>query len=116
MPLDGARQQKIAALEAELVGKEASIGDHEVEFGEPEWDGDEVTNVGGSVSFIAGQFFCPICRLRLDSPAELAEAKVSSRWEIEGADYREFLPPSDYDEDAAYDTWREERADRERWR
>jgi hypothetical protein len=92
--------------------KGIASGDFDVEFGEPEWDEGHVTNVSGTVWFTPGQFFCPICRLRLDNPAELAEAKVKPRWEIEDADYREYLPPLEYDEDAAYEAWREERAER----
>lgn len=93
-----------------------AVGDFEVEFGEPEWEDGVVTNVDGVVWFTAGEFFCRICRLRLDNPAELAQAKVNPRWEIEDADYRDYLPPWEYDEDAAYDAWREERAEREGWR
>jgi hypothetical protein len=89
-----------------------AVGDFEVEYG-PTTDWDEagkVTHVEASVWFIAIGFYCRVCRLRLDKQAELTEAKVSERWKVEGADPREYEAPWDYDEDAAYDTWREERA------
>jgi len=97
-----------------------AIGEYNVEYHPSEWDEEtlNVTNVEGVVWFAASGFSCRICRLRLDNFAELAEAKLQPRWEVEGADWRDYAAsaPWEYDEDAAYDAWREERAEREGWR
>jgi hypothetical protein len=93
-----------------------ALGSYDVEYGDPDWDHGVLVNVDAFVVFTAVRFFCRICRLRLDNPAELAAAKVNPSWQIEDADPREYEPAYEIDEDAAYDAWRDERAEREGWR
>jgi hypothetical protein len=59
-----------------------------------------------SVSFYAESFACPVCGLKLDSPAEIEAAGMESPWDegTEGVDV--YSPP--YDEDAEYERWRDE--------
>lgn len=90
-----------------------AVGDYDVEFEPDELNKDtgEVTNAVGTVWFDADRFYCGACGLRLNNPAELAEAEVDRRWEIHGVDWFDYLHPSDYDEDT-YEVWRQERAER----
>jgi hypothetical protein len=87
----------------------------DVEYEEPEWDKTgRLASEGIALWFEPNDFGCRICGLRLNSPAELAEARVRDRWEVERTDYRDVLRFAEYDEDAAYDAWREKRAERQR--
>lgn len=59
-----------------------------------------------SVWFQTDSFACPICGLRLDSPAEIAAAGVEETWDEGPEQVDDYSPP--YDEDRDYDRWREE--------
>lgn len=86
-----------------------AIGEYDVDLEADDWDKDtgDVTNVAATVWFVADRFYCSNCGLRLDNPAELAEAKVTLRREIEGANWIDYVDPADYD-DEAYEGWREQ--------
>lgn len=57
-----------------------------------DWDKEtgEVTNADASVWFTADSFRCPVCGLRLDSQAEI-DACFDPVWEIEEADWRDYV-------------------------
>ena len=84
-----------------------ATGGHGVEWIPDDWDKDtgQVTNVSGEVWFTAQKFYCPVCKLRLDSVAEIDKV-FDPVWEIEDADWREYEPQDDGD--AAYERWRED--------
>jgi len=86
-----------------------AIGEYDVDFEADDWDKDtgDVANVAATVWFVVDRFYCSNCGLRLDNPAELAEAKVTLRWEIEGASWIDYVDSADYD-DEAYEGWREQ--------
>jgi hypothetical protein len=89
-----------------------ATGEHSVEYEPADWDKEtgEVTDVGAEVWFSARSFRCNVCGLRLDSQAEIDKV-FDPVWEIEDADWREYEPLYD-DEDDAYERWREERDER----
>src|SRR5262249_771283 len=60
-----------------------------------------------SVLFYAESFACPVCGLKLDSPAEIEAAEMESAWDEGTEEVDIYSPP--YDEDAEYERWREER-------
>jgi hypothetical protein len=87
-------------------------GEHTVEWVPADWDKEtgQVTNVEGEVWFIARAFHCRICGLRLDTESEIDAAGMDTAWQIEDADWRDYEP--EYDDDEAYERWREERHER----
>jgi hypothetical protein len=64
-------------------------GVHDVEW-EPEHDEDQTDNANPTVWFTPSTFECRICRLRLDSLAEIIAAGMKPRWEHESADFRKY--------------------------
>lgn len=88
-----------------------ATGDHGVEWVPTDWDKEtgQVTSVDGEVWFTAQAFRCRVCGLHLDSQAEI-DACFDPVWEIEDADWRDY--EIDYDEDDAYEHWREDMHER----
>ena len=70
-----------------LLGLES--GHHDVEWG-PEGDEDQAVNAYPTVWFTPSEFECRICRLRLDSLAEVVAAGMEPRWKHENADVRKY--------------------------
>jgi hypothetical protein len=90
-----------------------ATGEHSVEYEPDDWDREtgRVTQVDAQVWFTARAYRCPVCRLRLDSVAEIDKA-FDSVWQIEDADWRDYEPGyyDDYDDaDNAYERQREDR-------
>lgn len=87
-----------------------ATGEHGVEWEPDDWDKDtgRVSHVDAQVWFTARSFRCPVCRLRLDSEAEIDKA-FDPVWQIEDADWRDYEPSYYDDSDAAYERWREDR-------
>jgi hypothetical protein len=87
-----------------------ATGEHTVRWEAADWDKEtgDVTNAEPEVWFSAHSFQCQVCRLRLDSQAEIDQA-FDSEWEIEDANWRDFEPDLADDGDAAYERWREQR-------
>lgn len=96
-------EQGLACPVCETSG--IAYGEFDVETSDAWWEDGE-PNVDAWVQFTATAFTCRMCGLHLDSPAEIAAANVATTWEVPGADPSDFL--STYDEDAAYEAWREE--------
>jgi hypothetical protein len=70
-----------------------------------------VTQVDAQVWFTARAYRCPVCRLRLDSIAEIDKA-FAPVWQIEDADWRDYEPGyynAADDDAAAYECRREDR-------
>ena len=86
-------------------------GNHDVDW-HVERDEDGVPHATGTVWFFGYRFACGVCGLRLDSPAELAGANMEADWKVEGADPAAYDLRA-FDEDAAYEAWREEQRERE---
>ncbi len=86
-----------------------ATGDHTVDWEVSDWDKEtgNVTHVEGEVWFSAQAFRCRTCGLKLGSELKIDAAGIETAWHIENADWRDYEP--DYDEDAAYERWREER-------
>ena len=72
-----------------------AMGTHDVDWEPDEWEGGEPVSVSGTVFFVPSVFECPICRLRLDSVAEIEAAGIGPRWEVEGVDPRKYMQPAD---------------------
>jgi hypothetical protein len=87
-----------------------ATGEHTVEWVASDFDKETgaITNAEPEVWFSAQSFQCRICRLRLDSEAEIDKA-FDPVWEIEDASWHDFEPDLGDGEDAAYERWREER-------
>ena len=87
-----------------------ATGDHDVVYIPSDWDeGGDVTRVEPQVWFTATSFRCGVCQLHLDSSEEIDQV-IDVIWEIEDADWRDYEPHHDYDPDADYERWREERS------
>jgi hypothetical protein len=86
-----------------------AIGEHSVEYEPDDWDREtgQVKSLDAQVWFTARAYRCPVCHLHLDSEAEIDKA-FDPVWQIEDANWRDYEPPYDYDDDA-YERWREER-------
>ena len=87
-----------------------ATGWHDVDWEPDDWDKEtgEVTNVYGEVRFNAEQCRCRLCDLRLDSEAEIGQARLPTAWPIEDADPAEYEPLLLDDDDATYERWRED--------
>jgi hypothetical protein len=89
-----------------------ATGKHGVEYAPDDWDREtgRVSHVDAEVWFTAHAYRCPVCRLRLDSTAEIDKA-FDPVWEIEDADWRDYEPGPPWGEadDAAYERQREDR-------
>jgi len=72
-----------------------AMGTHDVDWEPDEWEGDKPVNASGTVFFVPSVFECNICRLRLDSAAEIEAAGMEPRWEVEGADPLKYMQPAD---------------------
>jgi hypothetical protein len=83
-----------------------ATGAREVEYDHQE-DQDGTIYPVAVVRLTVASFACRVCGLQLDSAAELTAARMEAYWEDEGADPLEFEPP--FDEDAAYEAWRDQR-------
>jgi hypothetical protein len=86
-----------------------ATGEHTVEWvpDEGQKKVGQVHDYDRQVWFTAKAFQCPVCKLRLDSEAEIDAAGMNTAWHIEDADLRDYEEPMD--EDASYEHWREER-------
>lgn len=83
-----------------------AAGMHEVWWATPERkQGTQPTPSNPTVLFDADRFECPVCGLRLDSPAEMDLAGVETVWEIKDADWRDYEEDPDLE---AYETRRDE--------
>jgi len=71
-----------------------ATGRYDVDWEPDEWDDGQVVHASGTVWYMPTAFDCRICRLRLDSAAEVEAAGIG-RWEIEGADPLKYEPPVD---------------------
>jgi hypothetical protein len=69
------------------------------------YEGRDILYMHGTVWFTPWAFRCHVCGLRLISEAELAAARMETRWKIEGADPLKYEPP--VDEDSFYEAHRE---------
>jgi len=87
-----------------------ATGEHAVDWEASDWDQEtgEVTRAEPQVWFSAHSFQCRMCRLRLDTEAEIDKV-FDPVWEIDDADWRNYEPDLSDGEDAAYERWREER-------
>jgi hypothetical protein len=75
-----------------------AFGVHDVEYEPGEEEDGQVVGVRSVVWFTPSEFVCRVCDLRLDSPAEIVEAGMESRWEHVGANPRRYEEPPDPDE------------------
>lgn len=80
-----------------------ATGINDVEW-EPELAGDEVVGASPAVWFTPSAFECRVCRLRLDSLAEIVAAGMEARWEHYDVDWHKYEP---VDEDAFHDAYRD---------
>jgi hypothetical protein len=87
-----------------------TTGEHGVEYEPDDWDREtgQVTQVDAQVWFTARAYRCPVCRLRLDSVAEIDKA-FDPVWQIEDADWRDYEPGYYDADDDAYERRREDR-------
>jgi HEPN domain len=81
-----------------------ATGRYDVDWEPDDWDDGQVVGFSGTVWFVPTVFDCRICRLRLDSAAEV-EAAGMGRWEIEGADPFQYVPSAG--EDSYQDVYRD---------
>jgi hypothetical protein len=94
-------QMKGECPACDSVGLATGIND--VEW-EPEVAGDEVVGASPTVWFTPSTFECRVCRLRLDSLAEIVTAGMEPRWENYDADWHKYEP---VDEDSSYEAYRD---------
>lgn len=74
-----------------------ATGRREVDWAPDEWEGDKVVHVSGLVFFAPAWYRCDVCRLRLESPAEMDAAGMGWRWERESEDPLKYEEPVDLD-------------------
>jgi len=84
-----------------------ATGEHTVDWEVTDWDKEtgQATHAEGVVWFTAQAFHCQVCGLHLDSQAEI-DACFDPVWEVKDADWHDYEP--EYDEDGAYEHWRED--------